>query len=1176
MTKRRLSYDDAIKLLGGQSKWATLLGKAAGAGLASVPVVGPALTFLDLKDEVEQAGQTAITALRNKLTGLSRFKRSELIEAAHAVLVVSAFFAALDDLDAEVNTALNSATLKLTRDEQVALADSSWMPPRQAGLASLIGRLTSPGTIPGLDADFGNLADTLSLFYADMAESLVRFAAGTATWNERDDTTLNRWIAATANLPGRAVAEYEGLLVRLAGDFPEFAFWAHRVGQRALLDRVTGINQTTAELLAATARGTTPSKVRAELAARYNHELSQPVAKAAEPAGAVVLPALRDLYVYPFYGLLDASGQATNGDGKDLWKLVAEHLISTEAVNAPIVLFGQPGAGKSVFTQVLAADLDPRDFLVVRVELRAVPSDAGVQQQVEAALRELTGRTMSWPDLVEDVGDAQPVIVLDGFDELLQASGRSHYDYLERVQEFQDREASLGRPVAVLVTSRTAVAGQVRYPDGTVLIRLEEFDDTQVSRWLTAWNNANPAGPLPVEIALEQEELARQPLLLFMLALFHSGGGALAPGLTRSELYQRLFTEFVERDVGKLGPSESGLKRARQVRRDLDQLSLVAFAMFNRGQESIAGDELNADLAALDRIGHGTDADRLAGRFFFRLFVQRDQAVQGHQTTVSRFEFLHATFGEFLVARWVVAELRALSELDYRSEEDVYRRPLDDDLFRTLLSWEVLSTREQRILDFIAELLTGVEADELARLRRLLDRLFRDCLQPRPASQHGSYQPTRQTAPTTYAAYSANLFLLLLVTAEADGTEPVQFAKLDGETFYSHSGLWCSQLSRYRWLSLLDVIHVHAHAWSPGTGFTNVTSAWFTRWLPVELSGSVRESALFPELLFVDPRPHIFLGDRPGQVVREAILLGSGYHETVRTLLPYLRVIGYRGQGAEFQLGTGASALLTLLISPPWVLPADARATAYGALLAGPSSLRKSRLLLEQLRVDLPRLRLTDLAVLTVAALPMAWTHITAYLDVLAHLHASGHSRLPLDEILKVLELDREVTSDKVQDLLDRLTGRPGNAMAERVSFSFDIDEFRELTMLLQRRDDNEVLFVAPTKVNWLRIMGSLELVTEFSATDVTIWSRRGVVSSRALLDIALWSGLAERGLPVARPYPSIPAYETSAIYDISPEFVGRVRELALSHGYPDPFLPDRGARDETAELRGRGPAAWR
>ncbi|MCW2917010.1 MAG: hypothetical protein JWN52_5078, partial [Actinomycetia bacterium] len=52
--------------------------------------------------------------------------------------------------------------------------------------------------------------------------------------------------------------------------------------------------------------------------------------------------------------------------------------------------------------------------------------------------------------------DAMPVIMLDGFDELLQATGIGQTDYLEQVARFQEREGDQGRPVAVIVTSRNS------------------------------------------------------------------------------------------------------------------------------------------------------------------------------------------------------------------------------------------------------------------------------------------------------------------------------------------------------------------------------------------------------------------------------------------------------------------------------------------------------------------------------------------------------------------------------------------------------------------------------------------------------------------------------------------------------------------------------------------------
>ena len=122
--------------------------------------------------------------------------------------------------------------------------------------------------------------------------------------------------------------------------------------------------------------------------------------------------------------------------------------------------------------------------------------------------------------------------MLDGFDELLQATGVSQSDYLEKIALFQEREAVHGHPVAVIITSRTAVADRARMrPGGAVSVRLEPFSDQHVTEWLEVWNAANASfqaasglRPLPAEKVLEGAELARQPLLLLMLALYDADG----------------------------------------------------------------------------------------------------------------------------------------------------------------------------------------------------------------------------------------------------------------------------------------------------------------------------------------------------------------------------------------------------------------------------------------------------------------------------------------------------------------------------------------------------------------------------------------------------------------------------------------------------------------------------
>jgi hypothetical protein len=105
---------------------------------------------------------------------------------------------------------------------------------------------------------------------------------------------------------------------------------------------------------------------------------------------------------------------------------------------------------------------------------------------VARARRAARGGPVGWGGRA--AADALPVILLDGFDELLQATGLHPSNYLQRVAEFQRREATLDRPVAVLVTSRVAVADRARLPDGGLVVRLEPFDDEQIARWTAVWN----------------------------------------------------------------------------------------------------------------------------------------------------------------------------------------------------------------------------------------------------------------------------------------------------------------------------------------------------------------------------------------------------------------------------------------------------------------------------------------------------------------------------------------------------------------------------------------------------------------------------------------------------------------------------------------------------------------
>ncbi|MBO4271429.1 NACHT domain-containing protein [Microbispora triticiradicis] len=1175
MGNKPLSYTDAVKLLGGSSRVITALSRLAGGTLTVASAGGSevALSLFDLKGEVDQLSQGLFAALRDRVRGLSRFRRTELVEAAHAVVVAAAFFSALDDLDDEILTALNTASLELTRDEQVALAGGGGLVAGRKGLANLALRMATANGIPGLMVRPTGGESRLAAFYEELTERLLRFARGTAVWDARDETQRARWTdVLRRKLPSAALARYEEHLRTLASEFPEVAFWAHRLGMRSVLDELHRAHQDSREqtatlhalasLISRIGQGRDPSRVREDLVRRYRHQLDAPLAGVDAVPEAVTLPTLRQIYINPSYRSLPTRGRSADPDRwisegswqeeerrDDLWAFLMDHLVSTPAADVPLVVLGQPGAGKSLFTQVLAAELDPADFLVVRVELRAVPSDAEIQRQIEVAMNSLTGTTLSWPEFTAESGTAQPVILLDGFDELLQASGVSHYDFLERVQAFQRREAELDRPVAMIVTSRTAVADQVRYPEGTVVVRLENFDDDQVGRWLTTWNDANPATSLTPEVALAQGELCRQPLLLFMLALFHSGGGALTPGIGQAQLYERLFTRFAERDVGKLDDSLPDHERRRAVARELDRLSTVAFSMFNRGRQTVADKDLVADFAVLP-IGGGSSyasgsigtpsgelrraaaldvAQRLAGRFFFRLFVQQAQAVYGQQSTRKTYEFLHASFGEFLVARWVVGEVRRLARRAREAADDPCPPPPDDSLLNALLSKAVISMREQRILGFVRDLLGGLDGEELAELRAVLCVLFRQCLRTRGRSVYDEYRPVELSAPAEYAVYSANLVLLLLLVSAAQNAAALPLNELYSSAsprsaedrraaWRSATRLWHSQLTDNEWDSIVRVIRVDM----PDADAQEVL---ISLWDDEDDAASDRDRSLplATELFLSAQDIGIPRGNAIVQAAREATMLDSHrYRDACSTLLPYAALLPFSDD--DVLLGRRSAAMMKLLLTPPGKIGAP----TYGYLFAVAThldrephvglSVEHARLVLTLLRTHADHIPAQTLRDLCGQMKRYRWANMTAFLDAQAKLRTSYSGEF-----------------------------------AGGMPFANGLSTMLGLFDLLDLRASGYILVPPVSDRSAADLIGRLLDVLKLDGR-FSLW-RRDVPDVDALLGLAIWTNCVERGL-LGGDYRPIPLsrHQFDMLRTAAPGFVTRTRSLAEEQGLPDPF----------------------
>lgn len=787
--RQLLSYSDAVTILTGDSAALAAADRALGGALsmATGGVSDTVLSVFDAQGRILRLGRDLTTGLRGRLGSADRASRTERLAAAHTVLVVTAYFEALGELE----LAFRLEELDLTRRDQIGIAGSD--EDGRAFVRALLG-VGAPQPAPHLP--YERVLEALRSWYFEASRRLLLFIRGMAVWDrlnhaERETTrdALYRLLALGA------VERYEELYAQLASEVPEFGFWSGQVEHRAT--RVS-VRQALAGIEAVLAGLSVPSPLghaAASLATGYRAALARPILSEGQAPKGMLLPTLGEGYVDPDFrvrAVLDgALGPAeevwweSEPVRSDLTEYLAGVLTSVASTAAPLVVLGQPGAGKSVLTKILAARLPSAGYLPVRVILREVPADADIQDQIEHAVRAATGERVSWPELVRAADGAVPVLLFDGFDELLQATGVSQSDYLERVARFQEREADQGRPVFALVTSRTAVADRARYPEGSVALRLEPFHRQQIERWLDLWNRLNAPylterglRPLPAAVAVRHQVLASQPLLLMMLALYDAAENALQRGsegdepLGEAELYEELLASFAVREVGKSAAGFTAAQLTRRAEQELQRLSLISFGMLNRRRQWITTAEAEQDLAALlgraeparDGFRAPLDQGEIAlGRFFF---VQRAQAVRDEQQ-LATYEFLHATFGEYLAARLAVQLLGGL--LDQRPALSLGHACVDDDLLYVLLSYAPLSSRQ--MLRFVGARIRRIDVQDRERLGDLLVTVMADH-RNRTEHRYAEYRPAVRATSSRHGLYSANLLMLtVLVTGGVRASE---------------------------------------------------------------------------------------------------------------------------------------------------------------------------------------------------------------------------------------------------------------------------------------------------------------------------------------------------------------------------------------------------------------------
>jgi hypothetical protein len=229
--------------------------------------------------------------LSERRSGLSRYSRTQWLEAAHAVVVVTAYLEALE----ETELPAWFTDLELTRAERVAMADED------SQLARATKRLINvffsrPVGLPEPQLPYEAFLSTLRDHIYDMFTcEFGTFVGNLAISDGLTESEQSRFGDALLGVVDRACDKYEELFRRLAADFPEVACWANlrdhqatRTEVRTLGIALAGLERTLTEI----STGSVPDERRASLTCAYRAELERSIVESGDVPVGLRIPAL--------------------------------------------------------------------------------------------------------------------------------------------------------------------------------------------------------------------------------------------------------------------------------------------------------------------------------------------------------------------------------------------------------------------------------------------------------------------------------------------------------------------------------------------------------------------------------------------------------------------------------------------------------------------------------------------------------------------------------------------------------------------------------------------------------------------------------------------------------------------------------------------------------------------
>jgi len=454
--------------------------------------------------------------------------------------------------------------------------------------------------------------------------------------------------------------------------------------------------------------------------------------------------AFKDIYVPLKAQLLTGASEPTNSQKPVVLEEWARQMLNDDEQKGRVMFVqGGPGRGKSVFCRMFADWVRRHEHprwtpILIRLRDVSVLSKDFEETLAKAVDRDFAKTDSGW--LTDR--NVNFLFILDGFDELLMegrtSGGLDHF--LDQVGRFQEQCArNTEKHHRVLITGRTLALQSIesRMPSNLARIEIQPMDDELQLRWFDRWGDLIGQDKSHLMAILQDErlpervrELAREPLLLYLLAAMHRDGelrlemfagaeGARAKVLIYERTLEWVLTkqrpEWLNKDVTEI--EISGLRRILQEAGLCVVQSGMEFASIRAiedrlSQNSGAKEFLENARQHLDLKKDDTPLRNALAAFYLQEGRQGEGSI----------EFVHKSFGEFLCAERIVNGLIDVCQPGRNREYDI-EDPAFCWMMYDLLGCHVLTPE---IVEYLTALLTKHPEFQAEKLhKRLYDFYWR-------------------------------------------------------------------------------------------------------------------------------------------------------------------------------------------------------------------------------------------------------------------------------------------------------------------------------------------------------------------------------------------------------------------------------------------------------------------